>query len=271
MTDTIDRPIFILGAPRSGTSVLYKKMAQHPDLAFISNLTKKYPESLLLTRLILLFRDDHRPTEAKKVWRRYSSGEGSARSRSDVNPRARDFLRGVVANNLRLRGRPRFISKDPGNSLRVGFLDEIFPDALFVHIIRDGRAVVQSAVRNRRERGQWYGIKIPGWERYVDRPWIETAGMQWKVTVQTARAQGNELGPERYLEVRYEEFTDAPAATLERIASFCGLRWDPQQLAALVEDVKSRNFKWREDLSADDLELLQSVIGDLMKELGYEF
>jgi hypothetical protein len=77
----IKGPIFVLGAPRSGTSVLYKKMAQHPDLAFVSNLTKKYPESMLLTRLILLFRDDHRPTEASKIWRRYSSGDGSARSR----------------------------------------------------------------------------------------------------------------------------------------------------------------------------------------------
>jgi hypothetical protein len=93
----------------------------------------------------------------------------------------------VVANNLKLRRRPRFISKDPGDSLRVSILDEIFPEALFVHIIRDGRAVVQSTVRNLRQRGEWYGIKIPGWQALVDRPLVETAGMQWRVTVESAR------------------------------------------------------------------------------------
>ena len=68
MAIEIRAPIFILGAPRSGTSVLYEKLARHPDLTWISNITKKVPRSLLVTRAIMLFRDDHRPTEGKKIW-----------------------------------------------------------------------------------------------------------------------------------------------------------------------------------------------------------
>ena len=83
----IRAPIFIIGAPRSGTSVLYEKLARHPDLAWISNITKKVPDSLLVTRLIGLFRDDHRPTEAKKIWRRYAAGAHAGRE--DATPRAR--------------------------------------------------------------------------------------------------------------------------------------------------------------------------------------
>jgi hypothetical protein len=63
-------PIFIVGAPRSGTNIFFRTFAKHPDLAWISNITKKIPSSLWLTRCIMLFRNDHRPTETNNVWQK---------------------------------------------------------------------------------------------------------------------------------------------------------------------------------------------------------
>jgi hypothetical protein len=82
----IDRPIFIVGAPRSGTNIFYRTLARHPDLAWISNITKKVPSSLWLTRLIMLFRHDHRPTEANNVWQKFTRGDDEALGRDDVGP-----------------------------------------------------------------------------------------------------------------------------------------------------------------------------------------
>ena len=60
MRKQVVRPIFIVGAPRSGTNIFYRTFAKHPDLAWISNITKKIPSSLWLTRIIMLFRDSFR-------------------------------------------------------------------------------------------------------------------------------------------------------------------------------------------------------------------
>jgi hypothetical protein len=72
MRKQVVRPIFIVGAPRSGTNIFYRTFAKHPDLAWISNITKKVPSSLWLTRIIMLYRNDHRPTEANNVWQKFA-------------------------------------------------------------------------------------------------------------------------------------------------------------------------------------------------------
>jgi hypothetical protein len=266
----IRAPIFILGAPRSGTSVLYEKLARHPDLAWISNITKKVPRSLLVTRAIMLFRDDHRPTEAKKIWKKFSRSPDASRPIEEATPRVRRFLRRVVRNNLKLFGKSRFLSKDPGNSLRMEFLDAIFPDALFVHIIRDGRAVAYSALRSRRKRGAFYGIKIPGWRDLADRPMVEACGLQWERTVEAVIASAEGFPAERYMQVRYEDFTASPEETLEAIGKKCGLAWDQAFLKDLVRDVGSQNFKWREELTPAEIETLNELIGDSLARFGYE-
>lgn len=270
MSPEIRAPIFIVGPPRSGTTVLYEKLARHPDVAWISNITKKVPGSLLATRAIMLFRDDHRPTEAKKVWARFSTRTDVSRGREDATPRAWRFLRRVVRNNLRLTGRSRFLSKDPNNSLRIPFLDAIFPDAIFVHILRDGRAVANSSVSARRRHGgALRGIRIPGWESLVDLPPLEAAGVEWKTAVETIRRHGRELPAERFVEIRYEDFTADPAEALEEISRRCGLPWQRRKVEEVVSDVVSQNHKWRETLSAEDVERLETVIGGLLVELGY--
>ncbi|MBW2281275.1 MAG: sulfotransferase [Deltaproteobacteria bacterium] len=266
----IRAPIFIIGAPRSGTSILYEKLARHPDLAWISNITKKVPDSLLVTRLIGLFRDDHRPTEAKKIWGRYADLNESKPGRKDATPRATRFLRRVVRNNLKLFHKPRFLSKDCGNSLRMEFLDEIFPDAIFIHIIRDGRAVAHSTLRVRETKDRFWGIRPPGWKDLVDRPAIEASAMQWEWTLEAVRNSAEGLPESRYMEVRYEDFVDDPEGVLRAIGDKCGLEWDAAFLKELVSDVSSQDFKWRERLSPEEVEMLHGLIGKSLADLGYE-
>ncbi|MDP6440006.1 MAG: sulfotransferase [Candidatus Brocadiia bacterium] len=267
----IRAPIFIVGAPRSGTSVFYEKLARHPDLAWISNITKKAPSSPLLTRMIMLFRTDHRPTEAKKVWGRFSRGDDDSLGRQDTSPRARRFLRKVVGNNLALFNKPRFVCKAPGNSARMGFLDEVLPDAIFLHVIRDGRAVANSLLRiRRRHEAAYWGMRPPGWRALVELPMLEACAMQWKLTVEQALGSAAEIPAERYMETRYEAFVERPVDVLNAVAEKCELAWDQGALKELAGDLEDRNVRWREDLTPADIETLNSLLGDLLARLGYE-
>jgi hypothetical protein len=267
----IDRPIFIVGCPRSGTTALYSRMATHPDLAWISNITKKVPDSLLLTRLVMLVRHDHHPTEAKNVWRRYATADHDARGRDDATPRARAFLHKVIRNQLRIWHKPRFLSKCPRNSVRIPFLDAVFPGAFFMHIVRDGRAVANSLMRAREKHGgRYWACEPPGWQEIAQRPMLESCALQWRRIVERALDDAAELPAERYVEVRYEDFCERPAEVFRHISNRVGIEWDDVTLAELVSDVESRNYKWRESLTADQVATLNRLQGDLLERLGYE-
>lgn len=269
MNVEIRAPVFIVGAPRSGTSVLYEKLAQHPDLGWISNVTKKTAGSWLATRVLAMFRDDHHPTEGKRVWRRLP--KTSSPLTADVSPRARRYVRRAVANSLRLLQKPRFISKDPGNSFRMPLLDSIFPDAQFLHIVRDGRAVAFSALKNRERRGGgFWGIHVPDRPDLEHLPMIEGCGLQWKLTLEAVERCAEKLPAERYMDVRYEDFCAQPVETLQAIGERFDLRWDEERLRGVVADVESQDFKWRQGLGADNLAVLDGLIGESLTRLGYE-
>ena len=272
MAVQIRAPMFIIGAPRSGTSLLYETLAQHPDVTCISKATKKAPSSVLLTRLLMLFRRDRRPTESRAVWSRFSRGRAdSTLGREDATPRARRYLHRVVRTHLTLFHKTRFLAKLLGNSFRIEFLDAIFPDALFIHIIRDGRAVAYSILRSMlKEGGVYWGVKPPGWRELADLPLLDAAALQWKRTVEHARQSVQALPDERYIELRYEGFAAQPAETIIGLAAQCGLTWDRSDVEPLVSDVENRNFKWRQDLEPDQIERLHALIGGLLRQLGYE-
>lgn len=271
MFTEVRAPIFIVGCPRSGTSVFYEKLACHPDLAWISTATKRAPASPLLTRLLMLVRKDMRPTEAKGVWDRFCRGDDHALGRGDATPRARRYFQRVMRTHLAIFRKSRFLSKCPRNTVRIEFLDALFPDAFFIHIVRDGRAVAWSILRSRqKEQGAYWGAKPPGWRAVLGLPLLEAAALQWKLITEHALAAAATLPPERYIELRYEDFTARPAEVLRETAARCGLAWpDPAALEALVSNVENRNFKWREALQPPEVERLHALIGPLLTRLGY--
>ncbi len=271
MAEEIRAPIFIIGCPRSGTTVFYEKFAQHPDLAYVTRATRKAPASLLLARLWMVFRRDRRPREARVVWDRFTRGDGDALGREDATPEVRSYLEKVIRMHLALFRRPRFLNKCPGNAVRVEWLDALFPDAIFVHMIRDGRAVVASLLQRRlKVGGDYWGVRPPGWREFLALPPLDACALQWKVVTEHALSATEKLPRERCIEVRYEDFTERPAEVLSTVAQKCGLAWDPAQLAGIVGDVESRNYKWRQTLRPDEVARLNELLGDLLARLGYE-
>jgi hypothetical protein len=271
MRKEIVRPIFIVGAPRSGTNIFYRTFAKHPDLAWISNVTKKIPSSLWLTRIILMFRDDHRPTEANNVWQKFAGNDDESLGRNDVTGAARKYLHTVVQNNLRIFNKPRFANKCPGNSVRIEFLQEIFSDAIFIHIIRDGRAAAYSIMRSRLEHsGAYWSVKPSGWQNLLKLPLVDACALQWKMTVECILQSAKNLPREQYLEVKYEDFVARPAEIFEAVGEKCDLIWQDDLLKTITSGIDNRNYKWRKALSDEDQNTLNALLEIFLKQLGYD-
>ena len=160
---TIDRPVFLLGSGRSGTTVLYHLLSSHPELCWFSNysnLLHWLPFIPLSQRLLhqgasgsSLAKDAFsnkgrklsvRPAEAKKLYKKAGLPHNRVLTELDHKPEVEARFRKIIERHLYWSGRTRFLSKDTANNQRYKLLNHMFPDALFVHLVRDGRAVTNS-------------------------------------------------------------------------------------------------------------------------------
>jgi hypothetical protein len=300
----VERPIFFVGMPRSGTTLMFEAFAAHPDLAWFSqyfNRLSRFPSVSVLSRIADLHpklrrrveRSDQSrrlsnrlrvgPSEAALAWERYSGARFHTDFLLDAEASAdeRDRLHATVSKILLYHGKPRFAAKVTGPA-RIGYLTSVFPDARFVHIIRDARAVVQSLMRApfwkdtwRLREPAWCGglrdDELATWER-LDRSPVALAALEWRAVIRTARQEASRLATGRYREVRYEDFLSDPHSVLGQLFSFCDLREAVAAHALLDREFELRdmNRQWRDRVSGPEVDLFDELIGELLGELGYE-
>ncbi|MBA3464120.1 MAG: sulfotransferase [Deltaproteobacteria bacterium] len=237
------RPVIVLGAPRSGTSLLCDVLESHPDV-----LVLREP------RLVWRFGNDSRSDQLRPE-----------HARSEVV----EHIHAHFSAALRERGVEQLVEKTPANSVRPLFVDAVFPDARYVHITRNGWAAVPSIrdfstrrgsgldgrqVRKLRRRLReaspsqvahyvpelarrlagpggrrpaLYGPRLAGLAPIAEElGGLEAAALQWRTCVDSATTFGRALSPDRYLEVRLERLD---RETIVTVLEFCGL--------AVVDDV----------------------------------
>jgi Sulfotransferase family len=172
------------------------------------------------------------------------------------------------------RGKPRWGDKTPMYMQNLRLLERLFPDALFVHLIRDGRDAATSFLAMPR------GIVTETWMH--PRTAAEFA-CQWRTEVAAARRLGRRVGA-RYLEVRYEDLVADAEGQLGRICEFAGLPYEPELIdyagnvdvsakphqQSLMQPLTEGLRDWRKQMSPADVAAFEHVAGDLLQELGYE-
>lgn len=247
----IERPIFMIGCPRSGTTVSVGIFAQHPDVV--------------------------NKSEAGRIWDPEGYYDPSADhewTAKDVSEENADRLHAYFEFIRRRSGKSRLINKHPRSSVRIEFLDEIFPDALYIHAIRDGRAVAHS-IASRIGREEWrhpipYGnfCKPPQWRGFRREDPIEQAALQWREITQYVLDRKETLG-ERYIEFTYEGLCENPRGTMQELFEFCGLESNEEVLANVPEKLKNFNSKYKDDLSKEQIETMENVQRELLLQLGY--
>ncbi len=288
----IDRPVFVFGTGRSGTTLFFKLLSFHPHFAWFSNyshLFPRWPGVALLSRLHdLAFADrlirkswriTPMPIETYAVLDDVTKSLFTAErllSPEDVTPEIKNRFRRVVTDYLRFQGKKRFIHKHTGFA-RTRFLDAIFPDAHFVHVYRDGRAVANSLV----QAGWWKGLDSWRWgemnseymQEYLEsgEEAVVLAGIVWKTLMDEIEADCRFLPESRLLRVSYGALIKDAKEVMDQVCEFCGLppseRFRRHFLATQISDMDT---KWRRDLTERQKTLLQQSIGPHLTEYGFQ-
>lgn len=289
--EIVDRPIFVVGTGRSGSTIFHRVFSEHPDLAWQSPLCDLFPDrpevNGALLRAVDLpivgkFLKRHlRPGERYRYWDHHCPGFSQPCRdllASDVTAAVARKAPSAVAR-LATPGKRRVLVKITGWP-RVGYLHELFPDAKFIHVYRDGRAVANSLL----EVGFWRGWQGPdGWRAGELAPsqraewelhgksFVALAGIQWKLLMAAMERAASFVPHADFLHVRYEDFVANPLACFRQVAEFCGLAWSTQfEQAISGYHLKTANDKWRSDLTPEQQSILESVLSESLQRYGYQ-
>ena len=304
----IEKPIFVIGMPRSGTTILSEAMSVHEDVGWFSNYMNKFPgipECSLLTRIVSIPRFGWRlrgkkkqskglasfirrllpySAEAFPVWGRYCGDKflWDYMINQVANETEKRRIRTVIKKVLTLQGKQRFFAKFTGPP-RICYLKSLFPDAYFVHVLRDPHAIVASLLKVP-FWGKGSGIEKPWWrnglcQAYVEE-WINNerspaalAAVQWKQVVELAWQESKLLDTSRYIELRYEDFVSNPHGTLQKILDKVNLPYSQsvQRYINSIGKVQNINFKYKQNLTHSDILLIEKITLNTARKAGYIF
>ncbi len=233
----IDRPIFIVSSPRSGSSLLFETLAKSPSAWTIGGESHTIIESIPLLH-----------PQAKGF-------ASNVLDESDATPEvverlAAAFLRAAVnrdgtpasANRLPIR----LLEKTPKNSLRVRFLNAAFPGARFVYLYREPRETLSSmldAWKSRRfvtypQLPGWPGppwslLLVPGWTELAGVPLADLVVEQWATATRLLLDDLDRLDPDQWCVASYDRLVDDPQGEVTRLCRFLDLDWDHELTAPL--------------------------------------
>ena len=265
-------PVFIGGHPRSGTTLLGDLIGSHsecictPESQFKISVYRRQnlqgngvPDVRKAAKLI------------GKHWRFRIWGVDIAELPYGEMHSYRDLILGTVKAYANKSSRPdagMWIDHTPANIQYADTLAELFPAARFIHLVRDGRAVAASV------------IPLDWGANTIDR-----AAHSWREHVLYGTSAEASLGDERILRVRFEDLIQQPHNTLERICLFLHLQYQPrmtqgggfkvpgyttgQHSLLGKEPDAERAYAWRKKLTSRQIEIFESIAGELLSSLGY--
>lgn len=278
--------LFIVGCPRSGTTLLTRMVDAHPDIAVMSEvgwLASRYekrlsltPEGFVAPELIYEFLEGG-------SFGRYTPlplgrAELEAMLATSESISYADFVSRIFDRFGELRGKKLVGNKTVILVRSITTLHELWPRAKFVHLIRDGRDVALSAIAWR--RAEKLARDFPIWRKDP----VSTAAAWWEWHVRPALGAGRALGADLYHEIRYESLVAQPADEMRHLCAFLDVRYDDAMLRfheGRRRDESGLDAKhgwlpptlglrdWRRDMPGEEVELFDAVAGDLLDDLGY--
>ena len=266
--------MIVLGVRRSGTTLLRVMLDRNPELAvpdesyFVPQLARRHRTPVDPAA----FLDDLRRLPTLVDW---GLSPASVQARLRPGMTTDDAIAAIFAAYAAGRGKARWGDKTPLYMQHLDLLERLFPDARFVHLIRDGRDAALSFL------SVPAGLMTEGWGHPQD-----AAGFacQWATEVASARELGARVGGQRYRELRYEALVADPEGELRAVCAFAGLEYDPAMLdyvgqtdsarkahqQRLNEPPRQNVREWRTEMSESDRHAFEEVAGALLAELGYE-
>jgi len=272
------RPIFIVGSPRSGTTLLRFMLSSHPQI-YIPDETGFIPFLVKPSRLgQLLTLDDvekilGRIAKLNYLWRDLVP-DVAAFYQNLSEPTLTFLLDTLYRQIVAPFQASRWGDKTPLYVRYIPVIQRIFPAAQFIHVIRDGRDASLSAQKKWGLSQYWYMDNY-----YLLRNWVDN--------VNFGRKSGALLPETQYLEIRYEQLVLAPERMLQNVCAFLGEEYDPVMLShnrlaqqvgpgpdqhtEVMQPISAKSVqRWKSQMSSLDLKMADRIAGPLLAELGYE-
>lgn len=287
------RPVFVLGTGRCGSTLVHEVLAHHEDTGFLTNLDdlgvrrSAHWQNELWRRLP--------PEVSRKGAIRFAPTEGYRLlersvgpllvdpvrdlASTDATPWIRERLVGLVEDRADRLGAPVFLHKFTGWS-RAGLLHACFPDAVFVEVVRDGRAVASSWLQMPWWRGHlgpehWhFGPLTPELDQLwnnCDRSFPVLAALAWRLLLDSYDQARLKIPADQWLRVRYEDVVACPREEFGRMLHVAGLDWSSAFESGFgrYSFSAARTESFRRDLSSDDVAAIELALGPQLGELGY--
>jgi hypothetical protein len=279
--------LFIVGCQRSGTTLLQRVVDAHPQVA-VFNQTGWIPDSFerrtgltpegLVTPLLIPAMLERR--QFRKGLKKVGLSRKELEGLLEGGPVAyAGFVTDVFNFYGQRQGKALVGDKTPRYVRTLRTLHGLWPQARFVHVVRDGRDVCLSTV-NWEKNAALLRKSFSTWE---DHPVI-SAALKWEWNVRLGREAGQSLGPGLYYEVRYEAVVNHPVEECAKLCAFLGVPYDEHMLRFYEGHTKTKTDldakkgwrpitpglrNWQTQMTAANVALFEAAAGALLEELGY--
>jgi LPS sulfotransferase NodH len=223
-----EKPVIIVAAPRSGSTLLFEQLSKSEEFWTIGSESHQVIEGIAEFNVTAGQCDSNTLT-------------GNDIKRDSIQVLRDEFhknlknSKGVMWGKEKRNFKPRFLEKTPKNTLRIGMLNEVFPDALFIYLYRDPRENISSIIeawrskrfqtyRNLPGRVKPWSLLLPkGWQTFHDATLEEHAAFQWNAANQSVIEELSKLDRQRWTSVSYHQLVSNPEKTLHKLCDFAGV------------------------------------------------
>lgn len=278
--NSLKRPIFIVGAPRSGTTLFQYMLRSHPSISLPTGESHFF---IPLFRKEEAFGDLSKQENIRAVLEAMYEQSADFLDtdihgiKFDIDRLSREFhnenrttmesiFSGLFEKNALGEGKTRWGDKTPYYVLHMEMLLEKFPEAQFIHLIRDGRDVAMSLLDRKHDFGVY---------NYF------FAAKYWEIYVELGRKYGTALGDKIYHEVRYEDLLNNPETSMKAVCNFLGepynhslVNFKPSGEAGktplLQKPIQKENqAKWRNKMTYRQIETFERAVSKTLLDCGY--
>lgn len=273
-------PFFIVGAARSGTTLLQYMLRSHPEISlptgeshfFIPFYAHREEYGDLsdienVQRLLTAIYESKRQFFEEELHGiEFDAKELAQKAFREKRRTVPEIISFILEANALAEGKSRWGDKTPYYALHCDTLLEMFPGAQFIHLIRDGRDCALSMLQRKKD------LKIYN---------IYHAAYTWKKYVDSASRFG-EKHPDNYFQLRYEDILNHPRDTMQALCSFLGIEFNDSVINFRKSDGSgktplltqplqpSNQAKWRKSMTRHELSVFEKLAGETLEQHGYE-
>ncbi|MCD6578373.1 sulfotransferase [bacterium] len=298
----VNQPVFIVGAGRSGTTLLYKLLCMHPDVAWVSNYVNKVPSCPWLSVLNRVNQTDRKkcrevwfskksnayfinksvlkrlypiPVEGENIYS-YCSIPSLKNEPWEITEKQIFCLRKMFKQITIYQGGKFIISKRTANNRRIPQLVNTFPNAFFIHLVRDGRAVSRSLMNVKwwsEHRVWWLNNKKPSEWTEEGKDQIYIAAKNWVEEIKAIRNGLRKVKSNKILEIKYEDLAIDFEGIIKNIMSFINLKKEKAWYEEIrkIRILNQNKVKHNDRLLNNEswIEKVTKIQEDLLKEMKY--